>query len=508
MLRLLLAAAIVMAGVTAASAAQISIISMQYSAAQPVPHIHYEGETLAGDVAQLQQVYESFIKCRLECIGGDGGSTAVLTLNGPGGNYYEGLALADFLRANHITAVIERGMECYSACAFAFLGGSAYSSMSRYGTYVDRQIEPGAILGFHAPYRDEASFLQALEQRGANEVMVESRDSLSTMVRELVKWNVDPEIIHYMMGMGPEQTYNVVNADDYYLVRAALPPTPAGTWITDLPEAVKNACMRLLAIANRGDPLGYRNYFDMPYQDLGSTPEGTIVSGYRWSDEVLNVTSCGLEDAAAGVTDKMHLATYFSPSLDGTIGPDTNYWNVEQGWSSAGAGRNPLKDVFQKGPLNHYFLPVGVNIDSLDLPGEMNILWNRFFTAFPPALPTMDARLEVVSSSATSRVSRLGDIWVFEQAGPKLLFDTAAADPGLGLTLTNNGTNTTGFVREGTYADGTPFKWFGFANGDASTVVRMFVSRTDGTAATAEEIALMRELQCVADFQGLKLGCG
>ena len=508
MLRLLLAAATVLAGITAANAAQISIVSMQYSAAQPVPHIHYEGGTEGGDVAQLQQVYDSFVKCRTECLGGDGGSTAVLTMNGPGGSYYEGLALADFIRANHITTVIERGMTCYSACAFAFLGGSGYSSMQRYGTYVDRQIEPGAILGFHAPYRDEASFLEALEQRGAGEVMTESRDSLSRMVRELVKWNVDPEIIHYMMGMGPDKTYDIVNADDYYLVRAALPPTRAQDWITDLPEAVKNACMRLLAISERGDPLSYRNFFDMPYQELGTTESGDIVSGYRWSDELLNVGSCGLDNAAAGVTDKMHLATYFTPGLTGTIAPDTNYWNVEQGWSSAGAGRNPLKDVFQKGALNHYFLPVGVNIDSLDLPGEMSILWNRFFTAFPPALPVMDPRLEVVSSDANSRVSRLGDIWVFEQTGPKLLFDSAAADPGLGLNLTNNGTNTTGFVREGTYADGTPFKWFGFANGDAATVVRMFVSRTDGTPATADEIALMHEVQCAADFQGLKLGCG
>ena len=229
--------------VAAANAALISIVSMQYSAAQPIPHIHYEGSTDAGDVAQLQQVYETFVKCRIECLGPDGGSTAVLTMNGPGGNYYEGRALADFLRANHNTTGIERGMSCYSACAFAFLGGSGYSSMDRYRTYIDRQIEPGAILGFHAPYRDEASFLQALEQRGATELMGESRDSLSTMVRELVKWNVDPEIIHYMMGMGPDRTYDVVNADDYYLVRAALPPTAASGWITDLPTAVRNACM-------------------------------------------------------------------------------------------------------------------------------------------------------------------------------------------------------------------------------------------------------------------------
>ncbi|MDF2984099.1 MAG: hypothetical protein K0Q69_3871 [Devosia sp.] len=111
-----------------AAAATISIVSMQYSATHPVPHLHYDGDTADGDVATLQGMYDTFVKCRLSCIGPDGGATAVLTLNGPGGSYYEGLALADFLRANHIATVVERGSSCYSACAFAFLGGSAWSS--------------------------------------------------------------------------------------------------------------------------------------------------------------------------------------------------------------------------------------------------------------------------------------------------------------------------------------------------------------------------------------------
>ena len=87
-------------------------------------------------------------------------------------------------------------------------------------------------------------------------------------------------------------------------------------------------------------------------------------------------------------------------------------------------------------------------------------------------------------------------------------FDSAVADPGRGLTLTNNGANASSFVREGTYPDGTPFKWFGFAAGDAAAVMRIFVSRTDGSPATPAETALMHELQCATGFQGLQLGCG
>ena len=42
-------------------------------------------------------------------------------------------ALRDGCRQNRGATVVERGMQCYSACAFAFLGGSAWSSAGRCG---------------------------------------------------------------------------------------------------------------------------------------------------------------------------------------------------------------------------------------------------------------------------------------------------------------------------------------------------------------------------------------
>lgn len=510
MTRIVLVLALLLGSLVPATAASVSVVSMQYSAAQPIPHLHYDGPTTVGDVASLKQVFDAFVKCRLECLGPDGSSTAILTMNGPGGAYSEGLALADFLRANHIATVVEAGSYCYSACAFGFLGGSGYSSMDGLGTYIDRQIEPGGIVGFHAPYRDEASFLQALEERGAGELMGESRDSLSLMVRELVKWNVDPEIIHYMLGRGPDQTYDITGADDYFLIRAALPPTPASGWITDLPTAVKNACIRLLAIDERGDPLNFRSFFDqLTWQDnLGTDSQGRTVSGYHWSDRVLDIGSCGTPAAAAGVTGDMSVALYFTPGIDGTITPDTSYFNIENGWSTAGKGRNPVKRILQKGPMNHYWLPVGVTVDSLDLPGELAILQNRFFTAAPPPFASMDPELQVATTRTGSRISHIGDVWVFEQVGPRSLYDAALNAPLTGLEFSNNAVGSGGFVRVGTYPDGTPLSWIGFVSGDTATVIKAFVSNVDGSPASDEQIALLRRIRCAADFQGLKLGCG
>ena len=49
-------------------------------------------------------------------------------------------------------------------------------------------------------------------------------------------------------------------------------------------------------------------------------------------------------------------------SFDGTNAPETSFFNRQNGWSSAGTGGNPLKRILQKGALNHYFLPLGVDL--------------------------------------------------------------------------------------------------------------------------------------------------
>ncbi|ODT08997.1 MAG: hypothetical protein ABS35_43935 [Kaistia sp. SCN 65-12] len=493
-----------------ASAATISIVSMQYSAAHPVPHLHYEGETLDGDVATLQNMYDTFVKCRLSCIGPDGGATAVLTLNGPGGSYYEGLALADFLRANHIATVVERGSSCYSACAFAFLGGSAWSSQEGVGTYVDRMVEPGSVVGFHAPYADEEAFINALNERGAMAMQGQTRDSLARMVKELVKWNVDPEVIFKMVGMGPDQTYNLLTAEDLYLARVTLPPTPSSGWITDLPSAIREACFRLLAIDERADPYDMQWRFESDYTpSIGKAEFAGSISGYKLGDRLLDIGSCSATDASMATDGDYEIALYFTPGLDGLNAASTSFFNRQHGWSSAGVGRDPLKRIFAKGPLNSFFLPLDADIDSLDLPGEADIDANRFNTALPPLLPTMPTDLIVDASTPTSRVSHLGDVFVFERVGSRRLYDSALAQGALGRAYTNDVSSETGFVREGAFVDtAATFSWFGILNGESSVVVEAIVIKPNGEAPTDEDLATLRRVQCETDFLGSKLNCG
>ena len=489
-----------------ATAATISIVSMRYSDAHPVPHLHYEGDTLDGDVATLSGMFESFVKCRIECSGPEGMPTAVLTMNGPGGSYYEGLKLADFLRANHIATVVERGMYCYSACAFAFLGGSAFSSQAGIGTYIDRMVEPGSSVGFHAPYADEQSFLAALEARGAMQAQGQTRDSLALMVKELVKWNVDPEVMFYMVGMGPDDTYQLKTADDLYLARVALPPTPTSAWINDLPDAVKNVCTRLLAIDERADPLEMRDRFLSEWTPgIGQTEYSGPTSGYKLGERVLDIGNCAATDQSLATEGDYEVALYYTPGLKGFNAPGVSFFNRQEGWSSAGTGGNPVKRILQKGPMNHYFLPMGIDIDELDLPGEEAIDENRFVMRFPPPLPLMAEGLVVDDTRPTTRISHSGNIWVFERLGPAALMQSVQSGPTHGRSTTIDITANDVHLREGTFErTGSPFFTVGMSSGPFAVAIDILHI---GGFATAEDIAEMNRIKCAIVFGVTTVGC-
>lgn len=71
-----------------------------------------------------------------------------ICLDSPGGNYLAGKQLYDAFMADGFATYVRKGDQCHSACAIAFLGGSVWGDFR----HPSRTIEPGATIGFHAPY--------------------------------------------------------------------------------------------------------------------------------------------------------------------------------------------------------------------------------------------------------------------------------------------------------------------------------------------------------------------
>ena len=120
-----------------------------------------DGEIVTGDLANLAAA-----RAQVEKLVGDrlavnwsmaaqwASRSPVLCLNSRGGNFAEGLRIADYLMAvgadHEVTTYVENRAECYSACALLFLAGRLNDRGGE--SYPARFLHVGGRVGFHAPY--------------------------------------------------------------------------------------------------------------------------------------------------------------------------------------------------------------------------------------------------------------------------------------------------------------------------------------------------------------------
>jgi len=118
---LALSVALSMIATIPATAGSVTLQAAQFSADKPVPHLHFEGEVVPGDLERTAVAVSQYVDCDPAMLPDTGGNCAVFTLASEGGNYVEGLLMAHFFRENAIATWVKTGSHCYSACAFAFL---------------------------------------------------------------------------------------------------------------------------------------------------------------------------------------------------------------------------------------------------------------------------------------------------------------------------------------------------------------------------------------------------
>lgn len=356
-----------------AFAGTVTLQSMQFSAGKPVPHLHYEGDVMPGDLERIAAAVRQYVDCDPRTLPDTGGNCAVITLTSEGGNYVEGLKIAHFFRENAIATWVKTSSYCYSACAFAFLGGSGQSSAQSIGAYIDRTIEPGATLGFHAPYVTADSLGELVAQYGVEEVLGGNRDSIALMIQELVGWNVDDGILARITSMGADEAYTTSTAQDLYLLRTALPDAPRRMWAPDPAEALRNACMRLLAHHEDVWPYDVRGRLsgEIAY-NIGIDDRGWALSGYRLTDKPggLTVSYCATHTTDAHLGADADIALYYGPGVGGHMRPALTFFHRPEGWSTLATGGTAAQRIFQRGAIGHFFLP-----PEAELGGALALTW-------------------------------------------------------------------------------------------------------------------------------------
>ncbi|SNS32859.1 hypothetical protein [Antarctobacter heliothermus] len=98
----------------------------------------FTGKVATGDAAKI------------DALNTYGSAGASLCLDSPGGSLLEGIAMFNAIWNSQMHTRVVDGDRCESACAIAWLGGGVQEGTLAV-RFPSRSIEPGGILGFHAP---------------------------------------------------------------------------------------------------------------------------------------------------------------------------------------------------------------------------------------------------------------------------------------------------------------------------------------------------------------------
>lgn len=185
--------------------------------------VSLSGPIAAGDLSKLEKVASP-------------GSS--LCLDSPGGDFIEGLAIAEWLTGKNVTTVIDNGALCYSACAIAFMGGSDWEEIYS----PRRKLHVGGRLGFHAPY------LIALGRTYSGPDLEATYSEGLQAVARMMKLGADmgedgfiPErVMLKLLAAGPSELYMVDDVIKARELGVELIGVPKVRWTT---AALCNACV-------------------------------------------------------------------------------------------------------------------------------------------------------------------------------------------------------------------------------------------------------------------------
>ncbi|MDP1752918.1 MAG: hypothetical protein Q8L22_25990 [Reyranella sp.] len=141
---------------------------------------------------------------------------ATIELSSAGGDVYEGLKIGYLLREYSVASVVRAKDLCLSACALAFLGGTA----SRSGpTFVpSRSIEIGGQVGFHN-FSLNTSSDQIPAAKGGREGLVVgfgmARGGASALVRYASTMGIDMSFVARLLGRSTEQWEYIDSAQTF-----------------------------------------------------------------------------------------------------------------------------------------------------------------------------------------------------------------------------------------------------------------------------------------------------
>ena len=171
-----------------------------------MPHLRVEGPIEKGDAKKLgAMLREAKPNWNVDMF-----KDIIVSLNSDGGNFYEGLAMADAISGLAATTFVGPGDRCLSSCGIAFLGGSAIV-LRGIPSWPSRYIHVNGVLGFHAPFSEIPTGIQIpagtpltddLTQGMAQSFYGQAQAAISEIAGRISEWQIAPDFVFGMLTKG------------------------------------------------------------------------------------------------------------------------------------------------------------------------------------------------------------------------------------------------------------------------------------------------------------------
>ena len=476
-MKLAIAATALLLTGSSAFAGDFALLSMQYSADQFVPQIRFDGIIASGDADELSALLGRTLGCDQTCQG----SSAVLTLNSVGGNYVEAQAIADLLRAHHVATVIEADQSCQGACVVSFTGGSALGSE---GAIVpDRTVVPGARLAvgnFNQPHEGLAGTILA---HGIDAVLGGTPAELAALANS-GQWGLSTSVNPFLDGM-MEGGLDLATANGLYLMGARLPVIARQDIEPDTATAVLNACSYLIARHENQTPDDMIEQPDLPFVENFPVKHGDALMGYGVS---------GMEDFSFCGTpaSQLQFETIALYAQD-----EAGIHEVDSSKIDLGMLLDPFLPL---GDLQPVFGPV-IREAHFESSGLIYLTHeNESLTGNPFGIVTL-------YQDKYRRISSVGDIRIYEQAGGAGLYEAAVAYMEGAAIIKSQLSASPGITTaSGTHADSRNAMTMIAFDGQNDVTVRIELGKPRSKL-SPEERSFLAQYECALVLVDLSLEC-
>jgi hypothetical protein len=286
------------------------------ASARPNYVIRMTGTIERGDANALRKALERVQASTT--IGPDGTLTNV-ELSSGGGDVFEGVTIGYLFREFAAGTLVRASDVCFSACALAFLGGSALPTAGVPGAW--RNIELGGQVGFHNMWLNQLG-LQNSARAGTSTAAAAgfdmARAGASRIIRYLTDMGIDGGFAARLLGRPIDQFDYIATAGSFIELQTCL-TRPVAVAASVERQAV-NICSNAIGPAARSGSARRTTVHDVRLALLREVERQVVYStaNSRFIDRFRDVLAGGDDEALTSVYENLRAVGLPLPDLSGT----------------------------------------------------------------------------------------------------------------------------------------------------------------------------------------------